>query len=85
MYSIKPLDENAVKEAAECGLIVTVEDHQKVGGLGSAVCECVCRNKPCKVVTMGMESFGRSGPSSELFKLYGLDADAIVKTVKENI
>ena len=86
MYSIKPIDEEAIKEAAKTGLIFTVEDHETVGGLGSAVCEVVCQNAPCKVVRMGVaNNFGRSGSSADLFKFYKLDEEAIVNTVLNQI
>ena len=87
MYSLKPLDEKAVEEASKCGLIVTCEDHNIIGGLGSAVCECICSlGLGCKVVRMGVQdSFGRSGPASELYKLYHIDTDDIVSAVIKNI
>ncbi len=81
LYSLKPLDEKAVLEAANTGVIFTIEDHHKAGGLYSAVCECICATKPCRVIGMGMDSFGRSGPSSELFEYYGLDTGAVVQKV----
>lgn len=85
MYSIKPLDAEAVKEAAKAELIVTVEDHQITGGLGSAVSEVAAEYCSCRVVRIGVQdSFGRSAPSADLLFDYGLTAEAIVSTVKEN-
>ena len=83
MYSLKPLDEEAIIEASKLGTIVTVEDHQTVGGLGSAVCEVVAQKAPCKVKVMGVNDiFGRSGNADELFAYYGIDTKTIVSTVK---
>lgn len=84
MYSIKPLDETAIiKAAKETKGIVTVEDHNVIGGLGSAVSEVVSSQSPTKVVRIGVQDkFGRSGSANELFALYGLTADAIVKAIK---
>jgi len=84
MYSIKPLDETAIIRAAtETKGIVTIEDHNVIGGLGSAVCEVVTFHAPTKVIRLGVQDkFGRSGSSSELFEMYGLTAQAIVDAVK---
>jgi len=79
MYSVKPLDEEAVSKAAACELIVTVEDHQRIGGLGSAVCEFTAQNRPCRVVRLGIDGkFGRSGDFATLQKMYGIDKESIV-------
>lgn len=87
MYSLKPLDEDAVVEACSCKHIVTVEDHQKYGGLGSAVCQCICNyGLHAQVSVMGVDnSFGRSGPSSELFEFYHIDTNAIVSNSLKNL
>lgn len=84
MYSIKPLDETAVLRAAkETKGIVTIEDHNVIGGLGGAVCELVAGAQPTKVVRLGVkDQYGRSGLAEELFAHYGLTADAIVAAVK---
>ncbi|MDF2674947.1 MAG: transketolase [Clostridiales bacterium] len=84
MYSIKPIDQQAIVSAAkETKGFVTVEDHNIFGGLGSAVSEVVTLTVPAKVVRIGVkDSFGRSGTSSELFELYGLTVENIIKAVK---
>jgi transketolase len=84
MYSIKPIDEQAIVRAAkETRGIVTVEDHNIFGGLGSAVSDVVTSTIPVKVIKIGVkDSFGRSGTSSELFEMYGLTVENIVKAVK---
>ena len=87
IHTVKPLDEELiVKAAKETKMIFTVEEHSIIGGLGSAVCECLAEKQPTKVVRIGMrDKFGESGPAAELIHKYGLDAEGIVKTVKENI
>ena len=85
MSTVKPLDEEALHDAArKSKLILTAEEHSIIGGLGSAVSEFISGNRPVRVVRIGMkDSFGCSGPSGELLKLYGLTADNIVKTAKD--
>ncbi len=87
MATIKPLDRDIVaKAAAECGAIVTAEEHSVIGGLGGAVCETVCETGPVPVVRVGVEDcFGKSGPALEVLKKYGLTADHIVEAAKEAI
>ena len=87
MATIKPLDKDIVlKAAAETGCIVTAEEHNVIGGLGSAVAEAVCEANPVPVVRVGVnDTFGQSGPALELLKLYGLCADNIVAKAKEAI
>lgn len=85
MSTIKPLDNNAVLEAANAaGLIVTAEEHSIIGGLGGAVCEFLAETCPVTVKRIGIkDTFGCSGPAGELMKLYGLTAEDIARTVKE--
>ena len=85
IHTIKPLDEEAViKAAAKTGKIVTVEEHSIIGGLGSAVCDCLCANHPVPVKKVGMQDvFGESGSAAALVEKYGLDAKGVYKSVKE--
>lgn len=85
MSTIKPLDNDAVIEAAKASrLIVTAEEHSVIGGLGGAVSELLSENYPVPVKRIGIkDAFGCSGPSDELMRLYGLTAEDIVKTIKE--
>ena len=85
MHTIKPIDKDVIIKAAnETNAIVTVEEHQIYGGLGSAVSEVVSQNKPVKMKIIGMpDTFGESGKPSELLKKYGLTDTDIVKVVKE--
>ena len=84
MHTIKPLDEALVLKAAqETGCIVTTEEHNIVGGLGSAVAEYLSGVCPVPVVRHGVEDvFGRSGKAAEVLAAYGLTADGIVAKVK---
>ena len=85
MATIKPIDKDIIlKAAAETGAIVTAEEHNVIGGLGSAVAEVLCESgKPVPMLRVGVEdTFGRSGPALELLDLYGLTAPHIVEKVK---
>lgn len=85
IHTIKPLDEDLVVEAAkETGKVVTIEEHSVIGGLGSAVCDCLCEKAPTKVLKIGINDvYGESGPAVELIKKYGLDSEGIYAKVKE--
>jgi len=81
--SLKPLDEAMVIECAkQASKVVTVEDHQITGGLGSAVMEVLSGSYPSKVVRLGMDGFGESGKSEDLYRKYRLDAVGIYEQVK---
>ncbi|HEY9585265.1 MAG TPA: transketolase C-terminal domain-containing protein [Candidatus Paceibacterota bacterium] len=83
--TIKPLDEEAVLFLAkECGAIVSVEEHQRKGGMGSAVAEFLAQTYPTKQEFVGVDDkFGQSGTPSELVLHYGMDSSAIVEAVKK--
>ena len=85
IHTIKPLDEELVIAAAkETGKVVTVEDNSVIGGLGSAVCDCLSENLPTKVLKIGMnDMFGESGAAVKLIHKYGLDAEGICAKVKD--
>lgn len=85
LSTVKPLDEEAIiKLAKKTGRIVTVEEHQKMGGMGSAVAECMAQNHPTPMEFIGVDDqFGQSGTQQELLKHYGLDKEAIIKAVKK--
>jgi transketolase len=78
-HTIKPLDEDLVRKyARQCGSIVTVEEHNVKGGLGSAICEVVTEDYPVKVHRVGVEDkFGASGEAQELFETFALTARRI--------
>ena len=83
LHTVKPLDEEAVLKAAEeTGCVVTAEEHQVNGGMGSAVAECLAKHCPVPMEFVGMQdSFGESGDPQELMDKYGLNQ----KTVEEKI
>ena len=85
IHTIKPLDsELIIKAASETGAIVTAEEHNIIGGLGSAVAECVGEACPVPVVRVGVrDTFGRSGKVPPLLEMYGLTADEIVSAAKK--
>ena len=85
MHTIKPLDEEIVLKAArETGAIVTSEEANIMGGLGSAVCECVAGGCPVPVVLHGVnDEFGRSGEAKAVLKAYNLTADGIIGAVRK--
>jgi transketolase len=81
--TLKPLDEDAIEEAArEAGRLVVVEDHSVLGGLGGAVCEVVAERYPVPVRRIGISDMhGASGPTLELLQRYGLSGDAVAATI----
>lgn len=83
IHTIKPIDkELIVKCAKETKKIITVEDHNIIGGLGSAVCEVLAEEYPTKVVRMGIEdTFGESGKAEELMKHFKIDSESIVEEI----
>lgn len=85
MHTIKPLDQELVLKAAkETGRIVTVEEHNIIGGLGEAVAACVAESCPVPVTRVGVNDvFGHSGPAVDLLKEFGLCAENIEATVKK--
>jgi len=84
MHTIKPMDKDAVIEAAkETGAIVTAEEHSIIGGLGGAVAEVLSQNHPVKMKMVGqMDTYGESGKPEELKVKYGMTSANIVKAVK---
>ncbi len=84
MATIKPIDRDIIiKAAKETGAIVTAEEHNIIGGLGSAVAEVLCEECPVPMQRVGTkDTFGRSGTPAALFELYGLDAKTIAEKAK---
>ncbi len=87
IHTIKPIDrELIVKCAKETKSIITVEDHNVIGGLGTAVCEVLAEEHPKKVTRMGIpDCFGKSGKSVDLMKYFRIDAQAIVDKIIEEL
>lgn len=84
MHTIKPLDTDCIIKAAEkTGCMVTAEEHQVNGGMGSAVAECLAKNCPIPMeMVAAQDTFGESGQPQELMDKYGLNAEAIVAKAK---
>ena len=87
IHTIKPLDEEIIiKAARETGALVTAEEHNIIGGLGSAVAEVLCENCPVPLVRVGVKDvFGSSGDPEELVRHFGLAAGDIVEAARRVI
>jgi transketolase len=89
--SVKPMDEEMIiKAAREAGAVVTVEEHQVAGGMGSAVAEVLARNHPVPIEFIGVQNrFGESGEPTELIEHFGMGiasiADAVRKVVSRKV
>jgi len=81
--TIKPLDNNLVIDLAKkTNCVITAEDHNVIGGLGSAVAEVLGENYPCLMKRIGLQDrYAESGKPDELYKKYGLDAESIAEEV----
>ena len=84
IHTIKPIDkELIIKCAKETKKLVSIEDHNIIGGLGSAISEVLTEEYPAKLIRMGMKDrFGKSGPAEELLKYFGLTSEDIIAVVK---
>lgn len=84
IHTIKPLDEEIILTSAKkTGKVVTAEEHSIIGGLGSAVCDCLSAKAPTPVCKIGVnDTYGESGPAVKLLEKYGLDAQGIYEKVK---
>ena len=85
MASIAPLDEPAIRAAAELGAIVTVEEHSVRGGLGGAVAELVAGYRPCPIRILGFPGFMPTGSAEFLFERFGLTAAGIAAAAREAV
>ena len=88
MHTIKPVDGDKIKELAKVNkLIVTVEEHNIIGGLGTSVAEVLSSEKNnCKLVRLGINDFYSSGGSYEYLKnIYGLSVEKIIRTILSNL
>lgn len=85
IHTVKPIDKEAVLEAAEeTRGIITVEEHNVIGGLGSAVAELTSETRPCPVRRIGVrDRFGVPGPERELLEYFGLTSEHIVSEAKQ--
>ncbi|MER3121036.1 transketolase C-terminal domain-containing protein [Bacillus altitudinis] len=84
MHTIKPLDREAVVECLDIGRMITVEDHNILNGLGSAVCEVVAEEGRGKVKRIGVKDrFGESAPYEKLLEINGITIENIINTAKD--
>lgn len=85
IHTIKPIDKNLIINLAKkTNNVITAEDHNIIGGLGSAVAEVLSENYPCKMLRIGMEDkYGESGKPAELYEKYGLSANKVAEKVKK--
>ena len=83
--TIKPLDEEIIIQSAKkTGKVVTAEEHSVIGGLGSAVCDALCKSYPVPVKKIGMQDvFGESGSAAALVEKYKLDGKGIYEQIKD--
>lgn len=81
MHTIKPIDEDIViKSAQETKKLISIEDHNVIGGLGSAISEVLTEKCPTKLIRLGInDTFGKSGKAEELMKYFGITAENIVE------
>ena len=87
IHTIKPIDREIILKAArETGRIITVEEHNVIGGLADAVCEVISSECPVPVRRVGVyDRFGYSGPAKELLEIFGLTAPGIKKVIEEEL
>ena len=86
IHTIKPIDEELIiKCAKETEKLISIEDHQIAGGLGSSISEVLTEKYPAKLIRMGIKDrFGKSASAKELLKYFELTSEDIIKKVKEN-
>ncbi|MBQ9742188.1 MAG: transketolase family protein [Ruminococcus sp.] len=87
IHTIKPIDREIILKAAkETGRIITVEEHNVIGGLGDAVCDVITSEYPVPVRKVGVyDRYGYSGPAWELLEKFGLTKDGIADVIREEI
>ena len=86
IHTIKPIDkEIIIKSAKETNKLISIEDHNIIGGLGTAISEVLTEEFPAKLTRLGIkDTFGKSGNAKELMKYFGITAEGIVRTFKNN-
>lgn len=87
LYSIKPIDKERIIDCAkETNLLVSIEDHSIIGGIGSIISNVLTENFPKKLVKLGVKDiFGKSGKPNELYEEYGITSKNIVNIFLDNI
>lgn len=83
IHTIKPIDEETIIRCAkETKKLISIEDHNVIGGLGSAIAEVLTEKYPSKLIRLGInDTFGKSGKAEELMKYFGITADDIIKNI----
>ncbi len=83
IHTIKPIDEEMiVKCAIETKILISIEDHNIIGGLGSSISEVLTTKRPAKLIRLGIkDTFGRSGKAEELMQKYGITSENIVDAI----
>ena len=83
-HTIKPIDkEIIIKCAKETKKLISIEDHNIIGGLGSAIAEVLTENYPAKLIRLGIkDTFGKSGKAEELMKYFGITSKEIIENIK---
>ena len=84
MHTIKPIDEETIiKCAKDTKKLISIEDHNIIGGLGSAISEVLTKEYPAKLIRLGIkDTFGKSGKAEELMEYFGITAKDIIKCLK---
>ena len=87
IHTIKPIDEEIIiKAAKETEILISIEDHNIIGGLGSAIADVLVQKYPKKLIKLGMKDcFGKSGKAQDLLKHFKLNSEEIIRVIKENI
>ena len=88
MHTIKPIDEEIIlEEAKKTRLIVSVEEHNVIGGLGSAISECIIKQKnSTSLLRLGIDdNYSKGGSYSYLKNLYGLTSEKIVNNIQKKM
>ena len=86
LHTIKPIDkETIIKCAKETKKLISIEDHNVIGGLGTAIADALTENYPTKLTKIGInDTFGKSGKAEVLLEYYGLTAENIIEVIKKN-
>lgn len=84
IHTIKPIDrEMIIRCAKETKKLISIEDHNIIGGLGSAISEVLTEEYPCKLLRLGIkDTFGKSGKAEELMQYFGITAKNIIDEIK---
>lgn len=87
MHTIKPIDRDIIiKSARETKMLISIEDHSVIGGLGTAISEVLIEEYPTKLIKLGIhDQFGKSGKAEELMKYFGITAYDLINIITQSI